>query len=57
MSKTALGGQFTIPGPSLTVERIDYGAMQPSRPIFSILTDKLLQLRGMTQYPTNSVYI
>jgi len=32
MSKAKLGGQFTFPGTSLTVQRTGYGAMQLSGP-------------------------
>ena len=32
MSQTKLGGQFTFPGTSLTVNRIGYGAMQLAGP-------------------------
>jgi pyridoxine 4-dehydrogenase len=32
MSETALGGRFTFPGTSLTVQRIGYGAMQLAGP-------------------------
>jgi len=32
MSESKLGGRFTFPGASLTVQRIGYGAMRPSGP-------------------------
>jgi aryl-alcohol dehydrogenase-like predicted oxidoreductase len=32
MSETKLGGRFTLPGTSLTVRRMGYGAMQPAGP-------------------------
>src|ERR1700734_2151831 len=32
MSETELGGRFTFPGTSLTVQRIGYGAMQLAGP-------------------------
>ena len=32
MSESKLGGQFTFPGTSLTVQRIGYGAMQLAGP-------------------------
>ena len=32
MSAATLGGQFTFPGTSLTVQRIGYGAMQLAGP-------------------------
>jgi len=32
MSETTLGGRFTFPGTSLTVQRMGYGAMQLAGP-------------------------
>ena len=32
MSESKLGGQFTFPGTSLTVQRMGYGAMQLAGP-------------------------
>ena len=32
MSESKLGGQFTFPGTSMTVQRIGYGAMQLAGP-------------------------
>lgn len=37
MSKGTLGGRFTFPGTSLTVQRIGYGAMQLAGPLAWLL--------------------